>query len=156
MIWIRKAEAQDIREISKLEREWVKENISWGIVLSTKEELKEDIKKLIFYVAEENNRIVGSIEGEVKKAEEPRSLFGIKKGQRYGEILSIYISKQYRGKSIGIMLIKKMIGEFRKRKIKIVKLKAVSKNIYTLVEYYKRLGFEERVVEMVLKPNKCF
>ena len=155
MIEIRKAKISDAKEIFKLEREWKKENISWGIFLpkTRQNEIVKEIKKQVWYVAEENNQIIGYIQGEIIKSSGIRPAFGIKKGEKYGELHSVYISKKFRGKKIGNLLIERLFEDFKYQKIKTIKLKAVSKNVWSLVKYYKKFGFEERLVDMVLKQK---
>lgn len=147
---IRKANLNDVNGILKLEKEWKKENISWGIVLSKKKELIKEIKKQIYYIAEEKNEIIGYIQGEIIKSKKDSPTYNIKKSQKYGELHAVYIKKKFRDKHIGESLVNKLLNDFKKQKLKIIKLKAVSKNNKKLINFYKKFGFEERIVEMIL------
>ena len=74
---IREAMIDDAKELLKLEKEWLKEDISWGSVPPTLKELKEGLKKAIWYVAEDKDKsIIGFIQGEIIKSDgisEPQS-----------------------------------------------------------------------------------
>jgi len=155
MVEIRKAKISDANEIFKLEKEWKKENISWGIFLSKtrKKEIIKEIKNEIWYIAENNKKIIGYINGKIIKAKGIKPAFEIKKGEKYAELNAVYVLKKFRGKKIGDLLIKKLFEDFQNQKIKTIKLKAVSKNTLGLVEYYKKFGFKERLVDMVLKQK---
>ena len=145
---IRKANKKDVEEIFNLEIEWLKEGISWGSVPPEKKELKNSIKKDIWYVAEDN-KIIGFVQGGIIKSDGDRPAFNIKKGQRYGELYQVYVTKKFRKNNVGQILIKKILDHFRNEKVKIVKLQAQSKNLQSLVYYYKKFGFRERTTDMV-------
>ena len=153
MVTIRKANISDSGEIFKLEKAWEKEKINWGIFLpkDREKELVKELRRNIFYVAEENGMILGFIEGEIIKAKRMKPSFEIKKGERYGELHAVYVLKKFRGKKIGKLLIDRLFEDFSKEKVKRIVLKSTSKDAWGLVNYYKKLGFEERLVDMVLK-----
>ena len=147
---IREAMIDDAKELLKLEKEWLKEDISWGSVPPTLKELKEGLKKAIWYVAEDKDKsIIGFIQGEIIKSDRDKPAFDIKRGQRYGELYQVYVSKKFRGDNVGKILIKKLLDNFEKEKLKIVKLKAQSKKLQGLVNYYKKFGFKERIADMI-------
>ena len=64
---IRRANLNDLDLISKLEKIWSNERVSWGVLPSKKNELKKEIKKDVFFLAEDNQKIIGYISGEIKK-----------------------------------------------------------------------------------------
>lgn len=148
---IRKAILSDAEQILYLEKSWESEDISWGLHIPRDriDSLKKELKNQIWYVFENNNQLEGYIQGEIIKSDRVRPSFEIKKGEKYGELHAIYISKKFRGSHIGKKLIQILIKHFRKNKIRKIILKAVSKDTIGLVEYYKRFGFEERHVDMV-------
>ena len=153
MVTIRKAKIADSKEIFKLEKAWEEEKINWGIFLpkDREKEIVKELRKNIFYVAEEKGIVLGFIEGEVIKTKRIKPSFEIKKGERYGELHAVYVLKKFRGKKIGKMLIDKLFEDFNKEKIKKIVLKSTSKDVWGLVNYYKKLDFEERLVDMVLQ-----
>lgn len=148
-IKIRKANEKDFNQIAKLEMAWEKEHISWGVKHPSKKELLKHIKKDIVYVAENNQGLVGHIIGKINKAKKERDWAGIKKGTSYGYIDGIYIKKRYRNKEMGKLLIKKLLANFKDKKIKVVELKAVNKDLRRLVRFYEKVGFKEKMSDMV-------
>jgi len=146
---IRKATIKDARKIMNLEKEWVEEGISWGVETTSKKEMIKDLKKGIWYIAEINGRAVAYASGQIAKADEGVNWADLRKGQKYGNIEQIYVKRKYRKRGIGKKLTQKYLDYFKKEKVKIVKLKAVSKNLRRLIDFYERLGFEEKVCDMI-------
>lgn len=147
---IRKAGKKDIESIRNLEIEWEKEGISWGVRHYDKKELMKHIKKNFVYIAEENGKLIGYCIAKISKAKEKEDWAGIKKGQKFGWIDGIYIKKEYRSKGIGKILVQKVLEELKK-KVNVVKLKAVSKNLRNLVRFYEKFGFKEAMSDLSLK-----
>jgi len=148
---IRKANKKDFSKIMKLEQEWEKEGISWGIEHPSKKELLKHINKDIVFIAETNGKVMGHIIGVIKKAEKERDWAGIKKGSNYGYIDGMYIVKRERNKGTGKLLIKRLLKEFKEKSIKVVELKALNKNLKKLVGFYQKVGFKEKASDMVIK-----
>ena len=146
---IRRADLKDVEKILSLDRKWKREGVSWGIVVSSQKERKKQIKKNIVYIAEDRGKTIAYIEGEVIKSERKRPAYEIKKGEKYGELHSIYIINKYRREGLGKKMVENLLKEFKKNKVKKVLLKAVNKDLSRLVKFYKKFGFKERIVDMV-------
>lgn len=91
-----------------------------------KKYLAEFIRKGIFYVAIEDEKIVGFISAQVTLG---RELW----------IDMLVVDKKERGHGIGTLLIHKMIKEAKKRKMKMIFLDAPDFNKNTLA-FYKKIG----------------
>ena len=75
----------------------------------------------------------------------------VQKGQSFGDLKSIYVLKKFRSKGLGSKLVQKAIKDMKKQKVKIIRLRAVSKDLLGLINYYHKFGFKERTANMVLK-----
>jgi len=152
MILIRKAVASDAEAINYLDKEWEKEGISWALAMSPTavERIKKEIKKDFFYVAEYKGAVVGYVYGFVKTAVRAMPSYSIEKGQKYGEIESLYVLKEHRNKMAGGKLVKRILSEFKEKDVAKVKLWTSHKNVWKIVRFYRRFGFQERHVDMVL------
>lgn len=146
---IRKARKEDLNEIVELEKGWEKERISWGVKHSTKKDLLNHIKKDFVYIAEIDGKPIGYGIGKIGKAKEDRDWAGLKKRQQYGWIDGVYVKKSYRKRGFGKLLMKNLLKDFQKAKIKLVLLKADSKELKKLINFYERLGFKEKMADMV-------
>lgn len=159
MIKIRKAKIEDAKNVIKLDKEWEKEGTSWPLEIYYKrpnieKTIIKQIRKGICLLVEDKRKVVGYILGEIKKISVNWPSYYLKKNDKYGIIDSLYIIKDYRKKNIGKKLIKKLVKEFKKNNVRAVTLWVSSKNVWSLVNFYKRFGFEERYIEMVLNIRK--
>jgi len=159
MITIRKSDKNDAKSIIALDREWEKEGTTWPLEIyyrrpNIEKTLIKQIKKGFCFVAEENSAVIGYIRGATAKSKENWPSYYLEKGQKYGEIESFYIKKEYRKKNLGKKMVKILLEEFKKNRAFVVSLWTSSKNVWGLVNFYKRFGFEERYVNMVLNLNK--
>ncbi|MDP3881355.1 MAG: GNAT family N-acetyltransferase [Nanoarchaeota archaeon] len=148
---IRKANLNDLRSIVKLEKLWIKEKISWGLKLTPEKDLEKSLSKEIWYVAEQDTKIIAYANAEIILSTRYMTSLDVKKGQCFGDLKSVYVIKKYRNKGIGSLLIKKCLDDMKKEKVKIIRLRAVSKNLLELIEYYHQFGFKERTANMILK-----
>ncbi|MEK6893044.1 MAG: GNAT family N-acetyltransferase [Nanoarchaeota archaeon] len=148
---LRKAELKDLNSIRKLEKSWVKEKISWGLKPTSERDLKKSLEREIWYVIEQERKIIGYANAEVILSTRYMTSLDVKKGQRFGDLKSLYVAKGERNKGFGSLLIKKILSDLKKEKVKIIRLRAVSKNLLELIEYYRRFGFKERTANMILK-----
>jgi ribosomal protein S18 acetylase RimI-like enzyme len=140
-----------LKPIVKLENIWIKERISWGLKPTPLNDIKESLQKEIWYVVEKEGKIIGYSNAKVILSTRYMTSLDVKKGQRFGDIKSVYVAKNYRNSGFGSILIKKCLNDLKKEKVRIVRLRAVSKNLLNLIKYYRRFGFRERTANMILK-----
>jgi GNAT superfamily N-acetyltransferase len=148
---IRRAGLNDASSIQKLERAWEKEGISWGLKQTPEKDLEKSLSKEIWYVLEKDGKIIGYANACVILSTRYMTSLDVKKGMRFGDLKSVYVLKKERSKGFGNLLIKKILADLKKEKVKIIRLRAVSKNLVELIEYYRRFGFKERTANMILK-----
>lgn len=109
-----------------------------------------DIEKLIasdktlLLVAEDDSNLVGCCFGEIRNNEDWSA------NKYYGYIGLMFTEEKYRNKGIGKSLIDKILEWLKEKEIKDIRLKVYDKNIKA-VDFYKRLGFENHIVEMIYK-----
>ena len=95
-------------------------------------ELEKLIKKSIFLVAVEDNKIAGFILAEIKNRP------GIYKIKKEGHILLLYVEEDYRKKGIGKMLIENVLERFKDIKFITVNTHALDGEAN---EFWKKKGF---------------
>jgi predicted N-acetyltransferase YhbS len=135
----RKATLKDLKEILILSKKWVKEGISLGVGKEKPKELKKILKEGLSFVAINNKKIVGYLLAEFKKAKENLKPVGIKKGQKYLCLDSLYVSKNYRKRGMGTILMKHFLREVKNKRIT---LTAESVYLDKLTQFYKKFGFK--------------
>ena len=98
-------------------------------------------KKSIFFVAEENEKIVGYILGEVQRPYHPHIF------KNRGYIVDAFVLKKYRGKGIGEKLTERLIEWFKSKGIKWIKVSAYTNNEIR-IKFWKKMGFKDYVIDM--------
>ena len=140
--------------ISSLEHAQYNEKLD---ALKSKEQCKEYIvnrqrdflkgKDEFFFVAEDNNKIIGMITGHVAKRDEAE-IYVI---ERVGYIDELCVSPEYRNSGIGKKLMEKLLEELFKKDVEFVGLGAAYKNV--AINFYKSCGFIPESVWMVREKN---
>lgn len=148
---IRKAERKDIPSINHLTKEMhIYLGKLAGMRFSKKDLKDEEVKPSelkSFYVAEDTKKkkAIGYINFEKK----------VMKNEWYGDhiyLSEFAVSKGYRGKGIGMLLMKKLVSFCEKRRLNI-KVDTLVSNKNT-IELYKRLGFIPLGVNFVRRHKK--
>jgi ribosomal protein S18 acetylase RimI-like enzyme len=97
-------------------------------------------KKIIAYVAEQNNKLIGFIGGEVK--EYPTKILN-----KEGVIEELFVSNKFRNQKIGKKLFEKLVKEFKEKGCKYLGIEVFSKNKKT-IDIYHNLGFQDYSINM--------
>ncbi|HAF07105.1 MAG: GNAT family N-acetyltransferase [bacterium] len=87
--------------------------------------------KTILLVAEENARVVGFIWGNL-------IIYGF---FRYGIVEELFVKKEFRNKGIGRSLVKEIMKQFKRLKVKVVFVTTEKEN-KEAIDLYKELGFK--------------
>jgi GNAT superfamily N-acetyltransferase len=93
-------------------------------------------KKWKYFVAEDDNKLVGFINGKIDKC---YPIYSVKK---YAAIWLVYVEKPYRNKGIGKKLVKKFISWAKRNKIKYIETNVSTLNKISQ-EMLESLGFQE-------------
>ena len=117
-----------VKELIDLSSTWVEEDICFGIVKNSKEDLKEPL-----FIALDNNKIVGYIFGHFYDEEEKRSYISI--GSKCFMVDEIYVLKEYRNQKIGKRLYEKMEA-FVKDKCQYITLATSNKDYKKILKFY--------------------
>lgn len=136
-IKIRPAVLADAKEMWALERSLAREGVLWGEVPNSRAVIKSRIGPLAF-VAEANGRLVGHIIGVVRKS---TNICIFRKGQRYVELNAIFISRNWRGRGVGGLLVRMLIKEARKQGFKRFLVYTASKELERAIRFYRGVGF---------------
>ncbi len=154
MLIIRPLEIGDKEQMLRLMKEfWIDHNrgrvISDGLMKY--EELKnasetmesefQEYLNWIGFVAEDDNQLIGFIFGRIKEKAH-------KVIDKEGYVEEFFVTERMRGNGIGTKLFDKIIEEFKSKGCKSLGTDAYASNTKAL-EYYKKLGFNERIVQLV-------
>lgn len=130
MIKIEKAELDEktINELCELSRIWMEEDISWGILANTKEDLKEPI-----YIAKDDKRIIGYSFGSCY--ESTKKFAGMEVGSKCFEVNELYVLPEYRSRGIGRQLYSDLVDEMSK-KVDFITLSTSTKSYTQILKFY--------------------
>ena len=97
-------------------------------------------KKIIAYVAEQNNKLIGFIVGDIRK--HPDKVLN-----KEGFVKELFVSSNFRKQKIGKTLFDALIKEFKKQGCTYLGLDAFSDN-KTTIDIYHKLGFQDYAITM--------
>lgn len=141
---IRKAKIEDYDKIIELYKELYDaekifdKNLSstYNVSEKQKEEIQKRIKsrKEIFLVAEEDDKIIGLIDGYI--------IDNSNHIEKVGYLDHLCVNKKYRKLRIGENLIQEFSNKMKNKNVTYLKLNAFEKNL-PAIALYEKLGFEE-------------
>lgn len=151
---IRKAKQEDMKQVqdlryklSKYEKD-IGLNIAvpeWGYTEVGERDYNYFLNKQFIYVAEEDEKIVGFITGEILSKKEWYTV-------QLGTINNLYVLDEYRHKGIGKQLMQTMMDSFKEKGIKTFELYAFSNNV-DAIKFYEDIGFKKYNVQMLYQKN---
>lgn len=154
MLCIREATLQDLEVLHKLQLELAKYESKLDKNLKNPLKIKEQYYKYYkkkfqnkncrFLVAEEDTRVIGYILGWIER------LPGIYKHEKRGYVADVFVVKDKRGKGVGRKLLEELLKWFKSQKVEWIRLSVYSANV-NAVKVWKKLGFKDYVIEMVMK-----
>ena len=152
---IRKARKEDMKAVQDLRYKLSKYEKDIGLNIAVPEwcytEVGEKdynyfLNKQFIYVAEEDEKIIGFITGEILSKKEWYTV-------QLGTINNLYVLEDYRHKGIGKQLMQTMMNSFIEKGIETFELYAFSNNVDAL-KFYEKLGFKKYNVQMLYQKNK--
>ncbi|MGI6704909.1 MAG: GNAT family N-acetyltransferase [Clostridia bacterium] len=124
--------------ILKLQHTWVYENITYGVVNETKEDILEHAKDY-FYMAVDGEKVVGYITAEVVRDNE-YNLFPM--GADFLRVNDLYIRQEYRGNKIGEKLLSLVERKAYENGIKHIFITSATKDADAVRNFYTRNGYD--------------
>jgi ribosomal protein S18 acetylase RimI-like enzyme len=144
MISIKKATLLDLKNIQKLNHDIMSKNASYDPCIIIDFDLSEIGKEFftkamtnpqgLFYIAFDNKKMVGYINGGPKKY--------VYRKKKFFEIENLGVIPEYRKRGVGTLLYNSLVQELKKHGYERIYLNCYSKNDEALC-FYKKLGFEE-------------
>ena len=145
MIKIRVANNKDVLSLEYIDATWKKESISAGFIPRTQKKFLKIIKEgAVVVVAEKEEKLIGYVCGVIKKAKK----LSPNGNKYYLDLDSTYVLKQYRNRSIGKRLVKKLIIITKKKNLDTIWLTADSVELQRIISFYNHLNFKTSYVHM--------
>lgn len=123
--------------VLELQHTWVYENITYGVVNETKEDMLGYAKDY-FYIAVDGEKVVGYITAEVVGDNE-YNLFPM--GADFLRVNDLYIRKEYRGNKIGEKLLSLVEKKAYKNGLKHIFITSATKDADAIRKFYTQNGY---------------
>jgi ribosomal protein S18 acetylase RimI-like enzyme len=146
-MFIRPMVKSDIPFVCQLQRQLFEEDIIYGFVPETEEEIEKSINPC-FLAAELNHRIIGFIMGRICVS---KGLAVVPKGESYVEVENLYIAAQFRKQGIGGKLLDELLTVARENGAAYAVLYSATKDVRSILKFYERHNFQSWSVQMFQK-----
>lgn len=135
-----------INQLIELSKIWADENISFGLIPNSKDDLKEPC-----FIALDNNKIVGYIFGHYYEENKKRSYISV--GEKCFDVDELYVLERYRSQGIGKKLFK-MLEDEVKDKVVYITLATSTKNYHKILKFYdEEVGMTFHNAFLIKKMN---
>ena len=115
-------------QLIELSARWVEEDCSWGMVVNTRDDLKEPL-----FVARDGERVVGYAFGHFYTQEKRTS--GIPAGSRCFDVDELYVLPEYRSGGVGRALFRRL-GEAVEGEAEFITLVTSTKDYRRILAFY--------------------
>jgi len=132
---IREATNEDFDEVFSLDRLWTKKEWHPAFTSNNEKWFKKNINKGNVFVAVERGVVVGYASGGFYKSRK-KPYYGLKKGETYFYLDSLYVKRDYRSKGVGKLLLRRVERYATKKGVRYVLLTALSKDIMRTASFY--------------------
>ena len=146
-MFIRQTIKDDVPVICQLQQRLFEEDGVRGFAPETEEQIAKAIGSY-FLVAEINNEIIGFISGAIHTSD---GLAVIPEGESYLEIENLYVAPEYRKQGVGGKLVDELLARAKQDDIAYASLYSATKDVYSILKFYERLGFQSWYVQMFQK-----
>ena len=137
-IFYKKFNEKFLEGVMELEKAWVIEDITYGIVESGKDYFL-NVDKNYFFVAIDKAKIIGYIISEIIYKNE-YNIFP--KDVKFIRVNDLYVLKEYRSKGIGKKLLYTTETEAQNNGINHILLSTATKDTDTIIKFYERNGYK--------------
>jgi ribosomal protein S18 acetylase RimI-like enzyme len=141
---IRECTSEDLDYVVSLQHQWVKEDITHGLIPVEKVYLETKLGKY-FYVAELNSKIIGFVYGGVHTSD---NMCIIDNGQPYIEVEDIYVSPDSRSAGLGSVLLDKVLSVAKDNGIERSMIYSSTKDMDNIIKFYKKHDYKTWCIQM--------
>ncbi len=141
MYLIRLASQQDLNSVAKLEQDWSLEDSVIGFEINGIESFSKYVAQVdkSIWVAESHDEVVGYVTASIHRSSH---LAVVPSDEPYVEIDDLYVSPEYRSKSLGSKMVETVLDFARMQKIKYASVFSASSRVADITRFYQNQGFE--------------
>ncbi|MCM0650187.1 GNAT family N-acetyltransferase [Clostridium swellfunianum] len=141
---IRECSIEDLEDILLLQHQWVKEDITHGLIPVEKSYIETKLGKY-FLVAESDSKIIGFVYGSIHTAD---NMAVIDNGQLYIEVEDIYVASDYRGTGLGSSLLDEILHIAKGNGIDRSLIYSSTKDMEGIISFYKKHNYKTWYIQM--------
>ena len=123
---------EHLEEVEKLQQEWASENITYGLVAGTLQQISDALTPYCF-VLKDDQKIIGYLMAEIRQ---DNTYCVFPEGAGYIEVFDLYIAKAYRSRGFGKELLCLCEKEAHKNGIKYMLLSSATKDAEAIRNFY--------------------
>lgn len=142
---VRSATLKDLPALMALSEQWAQEGITYGYSPTTRKEFLA----CHCWVAEADGEVVGYACGKARMADQDTNTQ--KAGDRYFDLMELYVRPDSRDQGIGRLLLARVEDEARRKGLPQLQLNAANLDSAPLLQFYLREGMEVHHIRM-FKP----
>lgn len=143
---IRAATTDDIDAICTLYECVAEEGVAWGLVASSREEIREQLGPLSL-VAELDGHVIGYAAGSIH-VNDGRYAAVTVAGERYLEVDDLYLATEFRNIGIGGRLLEALVDAAKAEGVTRVHVVSTTKDHDSVLRFYRRHGFQPWGVQL--------
>ncbi|MCL2194982.1 MAG: GNAT family N-acetyltransferase [Oscillospiraceae bacterium] len=125
-------QTEHLNDIAQLQQEWAAEHITYGFVAGTPEQIAVDLSPYC-YVLKDAQRVIGYLMAEVRHDNE---FCVFPQGVDFVEVLDLFISKDYRSRGLGKVLLGQCEADARQNGLQHMLLSSATKDAEAVRHFY--------------------
>ena len=129
------------KAVSNLQKQWESEAITYGFIADGEDDILA-YNRDYFYVALDDETVVGYVTGEVKTNGKDNYMNVFLANTKYLRVNDLYIAPDYRNKNIGAELLNVVEQKAKNNRVKHIFLSSATMDAESVRRFYEKNGFK--------------
>lgn len=129
------------KAVSNLQKQWESEAITYGFIADSEDDILA-YNRDYFYVALDDETVVGYVTGEVKTNGKDNYMNVFLANTKYLRVNDLYIAPDYRNKNIGAELLNVVGQKAKNNRVKHIFLSSATMDAESVRRFYEKNGFK--------------
>ncbi|MBQ6872947.1 MAG: GNAT family N-acetyltransferase [Clostridia bacterium] len=129
------------KDVANLQKQWANDAITFGFVADNEDEIMSYDKEY-FYVAFDDETVVGYVTGEVKINDKDNYMNVFPLNAEFLQVYDLYIDPAYRNKNIGAELLVIVERKAKTNNVEHIFLSSATKDAESVRQFYEKNGFK--------------
>ena len=129
------------KAVSNLQKQWESEAITYGFIADSEDDILA-YNRDCFYVALDDETVVGYVTGEVKTNGKDNYMNVFLANTKYLRVNDLYIAPDYRNKNIGAELLNVVEQKAKNNRVKHIFLSSATMDAESVRRFYEKNGFK--------------